>query len=72
MSPSYDALDLTAIAFFSLIAIGCLVAMGVDWKRRRDRETDRMMRRGMRQLERGMGQLNEGIRQFDQRLRKQK
>jgi uncharacterized membrane-anchored protein YhcB (DUF1043 family) len=51
-APHYDIWDLTAIAFFALIAIGCLVAMVVERWRRRDRETDRMMRRAMRELKR--------------------
>jgi hypothetical protein len=48
----YDSTDLIAILFFALIAIGCLVAMVVERWRRRDRETDRMMRRAMRELKR--------------------
>jgi hypothetical protein len=35
-APHYDIWDLTAIAFFALIAIGCLVAMVVERWRRRD------------------------------------
>lgn len=52
---TYGELDILAILFFALVLAGCVAtaAWVKLWRMRRDNETDRLMRRGMRELTRG-------------------